>query len=182
MMRQAKFLILLLLVVLAAAACDQLSQPTGDTANDAQAAQNQLPAFQQYTSTDADNIKDALTRAMQVGSLASGNIIAAGLIDRLNIMADCLGSVGALAGRVYTGATPPVAGLLVVINNDRLTNNFLPCAINPGAQAQEGRQALQPCSKTGSYTDNGVSYSYIYAATDVSMCGAFDGWLATKQP
>lgn len=173
----------LVVAVFMMAACDMISQPTGDSANDAASAQNQLPAFQQYTSTDADNVKDALARAIQIGSLGTGNFIAAGLIDRLNIMADCLGNVGAVAGRVYTGGNPVAAGLLVVINNERLTSNFMSCALNPSMQSQqEGRQAVQPCAKSGSYTDNGVGYSYIYAATDPSMCGAFDGWLTTKQP
>ncbi len=173
-------MILGVLAVGVLAACDTV-QPTGDSASDAESAQNQLPTFSQYTATDADNVKDALTRALQVGSLSSGNIIAAGLIERLNNTADCLGNVGAIAGRVYTGLTPPVVGVLAVVNNERLTNNFLQCAVNPGAEAQtEGRQALQPCAKSGSYTDNGISYSYIYAASDISMCNAFDGWLATK--
>ena len=49
------------------------------------------------------------------------------------------------AGRVYTGGNPVAAGLLVVINNERLTNNFMSCAINPGLQSQqEGRQAVEP--------------------------------------
>lgn len=182
MMQRTKVL-LLLMIVMIAAACDRIAQPTGDTAADASSAQNQLPTFTQYSATDADSIKDALTRAMQVGSLGTGNIIAAGMIERLNTMADCLGNVGALAGRVYTSVTSPAAGLLVVINNERLTSNFMQCALNPGLESQqEGRQSVEPCSKAGSYTDNGVSYSYIYAATDPSMCGAFDGWLLTKQP
>lgn len=174
--------LLLLALVMLATACDQIAQPTGDRADDNSAAQNQLPSFASYTSTDASNVKDALTRALQVGSLGSGNIIAAGMIERLNTMADCLGNVGALAGRVYSSITPPAAGLLVVINNERLTNNLMQCALNPGAQAQnEGRQAVQPCASNGTYTDNGISYSYVYAATDPSMCGAFESWLGTKQ-
>jgi hypothetical protein len=174
---------IMMIGVLLMAACDQIAQPTGDTANDASSAQNQLPTFSQYSGTDADSVKDALTRAMQVGSLGTGNIIAAGMIERLNTMADCLGNVGALAGRVYTGGNPPVAGLLVVINNDRMASNFMSCALNPGLQSQqEGRQSVEPCAKAGTYTDNSIGYSYIYAATDPSMCGAFDGWLATKQP
>ncbi|GIK27072.1 MAG: hypothetical protein IT298_10525 [Chloroflexi bacterium] len=175
--------ILVIVGVLALAvltACDTI-QPTGDSASDAESAQNQLPTLSQYTSTDADSVKDALTRALQVGSLGSGNLIAAGLIERLNNTADCLGNVGAIAGRVYTGLTPPVVGVLAVVNNERLTNNFLQCAVNPGMESQSlSRQALQPCAKSGSYTDNGISYSYIYAASDISMCNAFDQWLATK--
>ncbi len=177
-------LLLLLAIVMAVAACDRIAQPTGDSANDASSAQNQLPSFAAYTSTDADSVKDALTRAIQVGSLGTGNIIAAGLIERLNTMADCLGNVGALAGRVYSSVNPPAAGLLVLVNNERVANNLMQCALNPGAEAQtEGRQSVQPCSNAGTYTDtaNGVSYTYIYAATDPSMCGAFEGWLGTKQ-
>ncbi|MBK8139173.1 MAG: hypothetical protein IPK52_25700 [Chloroflexi bacterium] len=175
-------LLLALMISLALVACSNVA-PTGDSASDADSAQNQLPAFANYSQTDADSVKDALTRALQAGSLGTGNLIAVGLIERLNTMADCLGNVGAIAGRVYTSINPPVAGLLVVINNETLTNNFMQCAFNPGVEAQqEGRQALQPCAKAGAYTDNGVSYSYIYAATDISMCSTFDGWLATKQP
>lgn len=174
--------LLLLMIVMAVAACDQIAQPTGDSASDVDSAQNQLPAFAAYTSTDAASVKDALARALQVGSLGSGNIISAALIERLNTMADCLGNVGALAGRVYSSINPPAAGLLVLVNNERVANNLLSCALNPGAQAQtEGRQAVQPCASNGTYTDNGVSYTYIYAATDPSMCGAFESWLSGKQ-
>lgn len=173
--------LLLLTIVMVAAACDQIAQPTGDSANDAASAQNQLPAFAAYTSTDADSVKDALTRALQVGSLGTGNIIAAGMLDRLNAVADCLGNVGALAGRVYSSINPPAAGLLVVINNDRVSNNLMQCALNPGAEAQtEGRQAVEPCAGNGTYSENGVSYSYLFAATDPSMCGAFESWADTK--
>lgn len=179
MRRLVVFAILMIGIIVAA--CTNIA-PTGDRASDADSAQNQLPAFANYTQTDASNIKDALTRALQAGSLGTGNLIAAGLLERLNTTADCLGNVGAIAGRVYTSINPPVAGLLVVINNETLTNNFLQCVLNPGLQSQESRQVLQPCAKAGSYTDNGVAYSYVYAATDVSMCSTFDGWLATKQP
>ena len=175
-------ILLLLMIVMVVAACDQIAQPTGDSADDASSAQNQLPSFAAYTSTDADNVKDALARALQVGSIGSGNIISAALIERLNTMADCLGTVGALAGRVYSSVNPPAAGLLVLVNNERLANNLMSCALNPGAAAQtEGRQAVEPCASNGTYTENGVSYTYIYAATDPSMCGAFEGWLGTKQ-
>jgi hypothetical protein len=176
--------LLLLAIVMAVAACDRIAQPTGDSANDASSAQNQLPSFAAYTSTDAENVKDALARALQVGSIGTGNLISAALIERLNTVADCLGNVGALAGRVYSSVNPPAAGLLVLVNNERMANNFLSCALNPSAQAQtEGRQAVEPCASNGTYTDpaNGVSYTYIYVATDPSMCGAFEGWLGTKQ-
>lgn len=171
------FILSLLLV-----ACDSI-QPTGDRASDAESAQNQLPSFANYIQTDAANVKETLTRVLQAGSIGSGNFIAAGLLERLNGMADCLGNVGALAGRVYTSPSPVALGLLVVINTERLTSNFMQCAINPSAQSQrDGAQAIEPCARAGSYSDNGVSYSYMYAASDPSMCASFDGWLNTKQP
>ena len=53
-MQRFKILVLLA-IVMVVAACDQIAQPTGDSADDAASAQNQLPAFAAYTSTDADN-------------------------------------------------------------------------------------------------------------------------------
>lgn len=179
-MRRLVFILLASLATLLVA-CDTIAAPTGDTSTDVDSAQNQLPSFANYAQTDAQNVKEALTRAIQAGSLATGNLISAGILERLNTMADCFADVGALAGRVYTSLNPPAAGLLVVVNNERITSNFMQCAVNPGARAQMRSAVVEPCASAGTYTDNNITYSYIYASSDPSMCGSFEEWLGTKQ-
>ncbi|HRL10718.1 MAG TPA: hypothetical protein PKX07_02500 [Aggregatilineales bacterium] len=167
MIKRIALLIVLLLVV---SACDAVGTPTG-SASDSTSAQSVMPAIADYQSIEATSIQAALTTAGVGGSLASGNPIAAGAITRIDQMITCYQSVGAVSARVYVRINPMTAGALAVVNEDRLAENLLACAVNPtGARAQT---ADQPCGGSGRFTYQGNNYSYVYGASSQDLCNAF---------
>lgn len=180
--------IVLLIAVMVAAACSQIGVPgggiavptTGDTASDISAAQQYVPDIPGYMSTDARNITDAVSTVSGGASLLTGNPIAAAAIAQIDGMIDCYQDVGAVAAKVYAAVNIgelaagqiPSVGALAVINQDRLVNNFLPCALgsNRGFSAQTN--SAQPCGSSGSFTVNGETLWYVYAATQQDLCSA----------
>jgi hypothetical protein len=175
------------LILIAAAACSQISPlantvpTTGNTASDPSAAQQFLPNLPGYTSFDTANITSAITAAGGSGALITGNPVLAAAIAQIDGMISCYRNVGAVSARVYTenniagviqGQIPKV-GALAVINQDRIVNNFLSCALGGNARAQGG--GLQPCAGTGSFVANGETLHYIYAASDPALCALFVG-------
>jgi hypothetical protein len=180
------------LMVGLAAACSQISPAanivptTGDTAADPSAAQRFLPNLPGYAAFDTANITSAITAAGGSGALITGNPVLAAAIAQIDGMISCYRSVGAVAARVYaenniTGVFQgqiPKVGALAIINQDRLVNNFLSCALGGGARAQGG--GLQPCSGTGTFTADGETLHYIYAASDPALCALFVGALPRR--
>ncbi|MBE0689493.1 MAG: hypothetical protein IH587_05155, partial [Anaerolineae bacterium] len=90
----------------------------------------------------------------------------------------CYEGVGAVAARIYTesnlsgalqGEVPKV-GALAIINQDRLVNNFLQCAVAPGFSQQA---ALEPCLGSGTFSRDGETLHYVYAATNPDLCSLF---------
>ncbi len=151
---------------------------TGDTAADPSAAQRFLPNLSGYTATEATSISSAVSAVGGGASLLTGNPATAALVAQIDSMIQCYSGVGAVAARIYTennlasviqGQIPKI-GVLAVINQDRLVNNFLQCTLGGGISAQS---AVQPCGGSGSFTAGGETLHYIYAATDPALCTAF---------
>jgi hypothetical protein len=172
-----KFALLLTLLLLAS--CTMTA--TGDTANDAASAQNFLPNIPGYNMTEARTITDALTAAGVGGSLLTGNLPLAALVNRLDAMMTCYQGVGAVAARVYTevnianliqGQIPKV-GALAVINEARLERNFFNCALGGGASISAQSDQVEPCGGTGTFTVNNERLHYLYGATSPELCGIF---------
>jgi hypothetical protein len=160
---------------------------TGDTAADPSAAQQFLPAVAGYNAMDADSIVDAISALAGGGSLLTGNFPAMALITQIDGMIQCYQNVGAAAARIYVpvnaldipgqiaaGAVPSM-GVVAIINQDRLVNNFLSCALGGGIQAFSAQP--QPCAGSGTFTANGQTLHYLYAATNPELCTAFDASL-----
>lgn len=184
-------LILLLAALVFAAACSQIGTggniavpTTGDTSSDASAAQRLLPNIQGFTTIEASNIVDAISAVGGGASVLTGNPVAAAMVAQIQGMMDCYGSVGAVAARVYIQADigsvmqgqVPLVGAMAVVNQDRVVNNFLPCALganNSGFSARSAVQQPQPCGGSGSTTVNNETILYLYAATDQALCGVF---------
>ncbi len=178
--------ILLLIAVLAVAACSQIGVPgvavptTGDTSNDVSAAQQFVPDLPGYISTDAHSITDAVSTISGGASILTGNPVTAAMIAQIDGMIDCYQGVGAVSAKIYAEANLaniaagqiPAVGALAVINQDRLVNNFLPCALgsNRGFSAQAA--TAQPCGSSGSFIVNGETLWYLYAATQQDLCTA----------
>jgi hypothetical protein len=167
-----------------------IAPTTGDTAADPSAAQQFLPVVAGYNALDADSLVDALALVAGGGSLATGNLAGAGLVTQIDGMIQCFQNTGAAAARIYvpsdvttvagqvTQGQLPSAGVVAIINQDRLANNFLNCAIGGGAQAFSAQAAEpQPCASSGTFTSNGQTLHYLYAATTPDLCAAFDASL-----
>lgn len=155
---------------------------TGDTANDASAAQRFIPVIEGYTATDADSIVDAISAVGGGASAISGNLVITGVIAGVDGLIQCYQNVGAAAARVYVendvggllqGETPS-AGALAVINGSRLVNNFLPCTVGQQAEGFSAQaETPQPCGGSGSFLADGETLYYVYAATEPNLCAAF---------
>ncbi len=179
--------IMLMIAVLLVAACSRIGLPggavvptTGDTASDASSAQQFVPDLPGYISTDATSISSAISTISGGASILSGNPISAAMIAQIDGMISCYQNVGAVAAKVY--AQPdiatlaqgqiPTVGALAVINQDRLVNNFLPCALGSGRGMSAQSVAPQPCANSGSFQVNGETLWYLYAATNQDLCAA----------
>jgi hypothetical protein len=176
---------LLILAVILIAACSKLGVPggavvptTGNTSSDAAAAQQYVPDLPGYISTNALSISGAVSTITGGASLLSGNPIGTAMIAQIDGMISCYQTVGAVAAKVYAQADIatiasgqiPNVGALAVVNQDRLVNNFLPCALGSGRGFSAQSAAPQPCSSSGSFTANGNTYWYLYAATHQDLC------------
>ena len=178
--------VLLLIALLLMAACSRFGLPggavvptTGNTSSDAAAAQQYVPDLPGYLSTDASNLTSAVSTILGGASLITGNPITAAMIAQIDGMIACYQNVGAVAAKIYaqadiaslTQGQIPALGALAVINQDRLVNNFLPCALGSGANSFSAQQAEpQPCANSGTFTANGNTYWYLYAATQQDLC------------
>ncbi len=152
---------------------------TGDTARDPSAAQQFVPDIPGYISTDASNITAAISAVGGGASLITGNPVTAALIAQIDGMINCYRATGSVAAKVYVQADIgqvaqgqiPIVGAMAVLNQDRLVNNFLACALGAGPQGFSAQAAQQqPCSNAGSFVFNGETLHYLYAATDISLC------------
>lgn len=180
--RAATILWIALLVV----GCSQVGVPgvnvptTGNTANDPSAVGRYLPEIYGYTSINADSITTAVSSISGGASILSGNPVSAAMIAQIDGMMRCYQSVGAVGAKVYVpqnlasilGGQIPSTGVLAVVNQDRVVNNFFACALGAGAQGFSAQSAApQPCGGTGTYrTPQGETLHYLYAATDGELC------------
>ena len=133
--RRLFWLLPLLLALLAA--CSDLV-PTGtDTADQATSAQRFLPAPAGYIRNDSASLTDALATLGGGASLLSGNPALAAAISTIDNMIQCYRDVGAVAAGIYTKVSLDTLlqgegislGALAVINQERLSRNFLNCAL-----------------------------------------------------
>jgi hypothetical protein len=165
-------------LLLALAACSGLATgPTGDTASDPAAAGQFVPSIAGYTRSDASNLTEAISGVGGGAALISGNAALAAILERIDGMVSCYQDAGAVAAEVYTQADlgtvlageMPRAGVVAVINQDRVARNFLNCAL--GQQAQTfSAQAVDPCAGSGSFEAEGETISYVYAGTTPDFC------------
>lgn len=171
---------LMLMGLLLAACTLGATGPTGDSASDPQAAQNLLPNLAGYTRTNADSITDAVTSVGGSASLITGNALVAAAIARIDSMIQCYQDVGAVAAQVYTqgditsvvsGEVPKV-GAVAVVNQDRLSRNFLNCTIGSAESLSAQGAEIQPCGGSGSKQVGGETIHYVYAGTAPEFCQA----------
>jgi len=156
-----RYILLMALFVLAAC------QPQG-SANDAAAAQRYLPNIIGYTASAA---------AGAGGALTTGNVPLAAAIGRADAVYQCLKNTGAVDARVYLESPAqsivPEAGVVIVINQERFNQNLLGCVAS-GAQAQSAQRVVpEICADSGTFTQERISYQYLYVGAGTRLCGFF---------
>ncbi|GAB4527384.1 MAG: hypothetical protein OHK0046_45140 [Anaerolineae bacterium] len=154
---------------------------TGDSRDDAQAAQAFLPALTGFTTYETDSITDAVATALGSASAVTGNAPGAVLFERIDTLIDCYREVGAVDARIYvqqidvSNVAVPLAGVVAVVNQNRVRNNFLGCITQTPLDGVFGAQSVvEPCTSSGTFTSGGDTISYIYAATNTPLCDQFE--------
>jgi hypothetical protein len=188
-MRPIRLLILLLLVVIVATACS-LAGETGDRNTDATAAQSFVPDLPGYTEHTTDNLRDTLVATLGGASVLSGNPVQALLVAKVDDLVDCYQDVGALEAKIYTQNVDlseiaiPIGGVLAVVNQDRVRDNFLACLLRPPQMDMFGAQGVEPepCYGYGTFTVQEETISFLYAATDQPLCNEFSRFYAPYNP
>lgn len=161
-------------VILLVSACSNNNQ----TSNDPVAAQQLLPNIAGYTATDANSLVSALTTAGAGAMLAQGNLPVAAAIARGETILQCLQGKGAAGGKTYVqqvlSEVIPQAGVAIVINQDRLSENLLGCLLTTGQEGMRSQAVtIEPCAQSGAFTYQSNSYSYIYVGIGDELCGYF---------
>lgn len=152
--------------------------PSGGSSDDSNAAQSFLPTISGYSQTNADSITDAITTAGGGAAILTGNAVAAAAVAQIDSMVQCYQNVGAVAANVYTQANlaniiqgeMPRVGAVAVVNQDRLANNLLNCALGGQSQMRMQSAAIEPCAGSGNFTSDGQTLHYLYAGTDPEFC------------
>lgn len=188
-MKLTRIVILMMICVLALSACN-FSTSTDDTEDDEQAAQSFFPTLNGYNQNNADSIIDAVTTTLGGASLVTGNPVAAVLIERADTMIDCYQQVGAADARIYTQVinitepSIPTAGVLAVVNQNRVIDNFLHCLTQNPLSGAFSAQSVQPepCYGYGTFETNGDNISFFYVATDTPLCDLFNASFTAYNP
>lgn len=165
-------------LILAAFVLAGCGSNTSQTRNDGVAAQQLLPAIAGYTASNVDSLVDALTAAGAGASLTTGNLPVAAAIARAETTLQCLQDRGAVGGQSYVQQVlsdlVPEAGVVVIVNNDRLGENFLGCLLTAGSERFSAQAVqIQPCAQAGTFTHENNNYSYVYVGVGDALCGYF---------
>ncbi len=188
MFKMTRLFVLVLCGIVMLSACS-LDTSTDDTSEDAEAAQSFLPQIDGYNISSADSIVDALTTTVGGAALATGNPVLAVLAERADTMIDCYQDVGAADAQIYvqrvsvTEPTIPTAGMLAVVNQSRVVDNFLHCVTRTPLSGFTTQSVTpEPCYGYGTFTFNEDNISFLYAATDGPLCDSFNAHFAQYNP
>lgn len=189
-MKSLHIIAIMMIALVAFTACTLTE--TDDTSEDPEAAQSFFPNLdaQGYNVSSSDTVIDAVTTAFSGAALGVGNFAAVALIQKVDNMISCYQNVGAADAQIYTerlsidSPDVPIGGVLMVVNEDRIANNFLHCLTQvPGGDLFESQRATpEPCWGHGRFTFNGDQISYLFAATDQPLCDLFDDNFAQYSP
>lgn len=178
MSKHRLLLIVLTVFALVAIGCT----PTGDDDRDPESAATIMDGVQDaldanYTSTNADSVREALATVGTAGSVVTGNPALALAINRVDTLIVCFQDVGAVAVRIFYSNNlqqVPQFGVLAIINENRVTDNLIPCLTRPPlVGAQSAGDVVEPCSGDGAFTVAGDTIRYFYVASDPTLCSNF---------
>jgi len=167
---------LLVLFMLGVAACTN----TGNKSTDSNAAQRLLPNITNYTVTSVDTALDAAFTTAGGAALAGGQVQVTAAIAKANQMLQCLQDRGAAAANFYTensvsgDSVIPKVGAVLVLNQTRITQEFLNCVLGGQDQNFSSQAVVEPCANSGSFVYQGDDISYVYVASDPALCAIFE--------
>jgi hypothetical protein len=150
---------------------------TDDSKTDAAAAQSFFPTYDNYTIQGSESTQDAIVTALGGTAAMTGNPIMVALVERVDTLLDCYREVGAVDAKVYLEkpetmgeVRAPIAGVLLVINQDRVVENFASCITTmPFAQ----KASVEFCSGFGTFEFEDDTIHYFYGATNTPLCDMF---------
>lgn len=179
--RKTLIFVVAAVLALTLAACGSNTTPTG-TDTDAGAAGSYLPTVNGYTVTEADSITSAITAAAGEGAEALSNPMIEQAVASVDGFIECYSEVGATAANIYTqvnlgsllsGNLVPSVGAVAVVNQDRVRENFVACAVqSTGFSAMSAGPEI--CRSSGNFTANEDTFTYIYISTDAEFCAAVE--------
>ena len=164
---------LLCLVLPLLSACSD----TGNAANDANSAQRLLPNLAAYSATDVDTSIDSAFAAVGGAALMGGQIGITAAIAKAEQILQCFQDRGALAARYYQRSEStllaPMVGGALVINQSRVNQELINCALGGQEGASAQNFAIEPCASAGSLTYQGDGISYVYVGSHPDVCALF---------
>jgi len=173
-MRLARILALLALLLPALMACSD----TGNVANDANSAQRLLPNLTAYNATNVDTTLDGALAAVGGAALVGGQIAITATIAKAEQILQCFQDRGAIAAKFYqdndVNIMSPRAGLTLVINQTRVSQEFVNCALGgqEGLSSAQGF-SIEPCASAGTLNYQGDTISYVYVGSQPEVCDVF---------
>ena len=175
-MRKPFSLILIGLAAMLMAACSIGN--TNNKSTDPQAAQNLQPNISGYQVTSVDNVTDALAKLGMTAGTLQGNPLLVAFVSRAESTLQCFQDKGAVDAKAYSQLNisdplNPQAGMSIVINQDRVTQEALGCLTGSSANQRTMAQAVEPCVSTGQFTYSNNNYTYVYVGVGDQLCGYF---------
>ena len=174
----------------------------GGGAGTGSSASSYLPAINGYSTASATSIQDAFNFIVANGdfgaqgaaadtfsaqSLSLSTIAASVVVSRVDDFIACYQRTGAVDARVYiktdlaalvSGEVPPL-GAVAVVNQDRLRDSLVACAVSPNdPSAFSAQSANQPCGNMGTFQRDGERFTYLYAGTSTEFCNTVDEFYA----
>ena len=172
---------LLLTITILIVACTD----TGNTANDAQSAQRLLPNLANYDATDVDTTLDGAFTAIGGAALVGGQVQITAAVAKADQVIQCFQDRGAIAAKFYTeknasGIIPKI-GAVLVINQTRISQEFINCALG-GQEGLSAQNAVaEPCADANTFTYQGDTISYIYVGSHPDVCSLYQQHFASVQ-
>ncbi len=150
---------------------------TGNEADDAKSAQRLLPNLADYTASDIDTTVDGAFAAVGGAALMGGQLGLTAVVAKAEQILQCFQDRGALAARWYQQSestlTAPKVGAALVINQSRVNQELVNCALGGQESASAQTFAIEPCASAGSLTYEGDGISYLYAGSHPDVCDVF---------
>lgn len=177
-----KKVLVLLTLMMVSVACTN----TGNTPNDAQSAQRLLPNIAAYTASSVDTAVDGAFTAVGAAAAAGGQLEVTAALAKADQMLQCMQDRGAIAANFYSEKTPsgslvPKVGAVLVINQTRVAQEFINCALGGQEQFSSQTAVVEPCASSGSFKYQGDDISYVYVGSHPDVCGVFQQHFTSLQ-